>query len=285
MKLGLVQSAHNVMYDFLNPRFSFSLQECRALQTCQVQQNLDLLARTVGQDFDLLVTTECINYIRTSSRNNPSDASLYPPLDCAQTEALGKAARAAGSWLVAGFGYRQNEAVYNAALVFDRSGVLRAIYHKMHLAGDEGQIFSAGDGFFIQQADFGRFGVCICWDMQFPETARTLALGGAEMVVCPTWGWEADLYGRARAYENGIFTAAAMAVPAWGPITLPRTPSSAIAPDGQILACGDAQHAMLVSCCLDLSAAHQPSQTRLSGRRPEQYGALIKSTVAKCKGD
>lgn len=285
MKLGLVQSVHNAMYDFLNPRFSFSPQECRVLQARQVQQNLDLLARTARQDFDLLVTTECINYIRTSSQNSPADISLYPPLDCAQTEALGKAARAAESWLVAGFGYRQGERARNAALVFDRGGALRAVYHKMHLTEDEGQIFSAGDSFCIQQADFGQFGVCICWDMQFPETARTLALGGAHLVVCPTWGWEADLYGRARAYENGIFAAAAMAVPAWGSIVPPRAPSSVIAPDGSILTCGDAERSMIVACSPELSIAQKTSKLRLSDRKPELYGALTKSVATECKGD
>lgn len=274
MKLGLVQSVHNSMYDFLNPRFSFFRRECRILQEQQVQQNLELLSGAAGKGFDLLVTTECINYIRTSAHNDPSDTVLYPPLDCAHVEALGNAARAAQSWLVAGFGYRQGGTARNAALIFDRSGALRTVYHKMHLAGDENRVFTPGDTFCIEQADFGRFGVCICWDMQFPETARTLAHRGANLIVCPTWGWEADLYGRARAYENGVFAAAAMAVPAWGPIEAPRTPSSVISPNGEMLACGETECGGIVSYSLDPAAAHETRRFRLSGRRPSLYGAL-----------
>ena len=45
-----------------------------------------------------------------------------------------------------------------------------------------------GNALCVQDADFGRFGVCICWDMQFPEVARTLALRGAQLVVCPHLG-------------------------------------------------------------------------------------------------
>lgn len=274
MKLGLVQSVHNSMYDFLNPRFSFSRRECRILQEQQVQQNLELLSGAAGKGFDLLVTTECINYIRTSAHNDPSDTVLYPPLDCAHVEALGNATRAAQSWLVAGFGYRQGGTARNAALIFDRSGALRTVYHKMHLAGDENRVFTPGDAFCIEQADFGRFGVCICWDMQFPETARTLAHRSADLIVCPTWGWEADLYGRARAYENGVFAAAAMAVPAWGPIEAPRTPSSVISPNGEMLAYGETGHSGIIACCFDPAAAQETRRFRLSGRRPSLYGAL-----------
>lgn len=271
MKLGLVQSKHGSMYNFLDPRFALTPEQCRRQQAAQVEQNLALLGQAAGQGFDLLVTTECINYIRTSPANRAQDAALYPLLDCPDVAALAAAARAARAWLVAGFGCRDAAGVYNAALIFDREGTLRRVYRKTHLAGDEKNIFTPGDALCVQDADFGRFGVCICWDMQFPEVARTLALRGAQLVVCPTFGWEADLYGRARAYENGIFAAAAMAVPAWGPIEAPRTPSSVIAPDGTMLVCGPADAAALVACCLDLSqtAAYRPA--RLDARRPALY--------------
>ena len=67
MKLGLVQTKHNAMYNFLNPDFPFDRGTCLALQAAQVEQNLTLLAEAARQGYDLLVTTECINYIRTST--------------------------------------------------------------------------------------------------------------------------------------------------------------------------------------------------------------------------
>ena len=70
--------------------------------------------------------------------------------------------------------------------------------------------------------------------MQFPETARSYALQDADMILCPTWGWE-SLYAQARAYENGIYVAATMAVPEWGDIEEIRKPSQVIAPNGNIL--------------------------------------------------
>ena len=271
MKIGLIQTKHNALYDFLNPKFDLSLPQCRSLQEQQVQQNLALLKRAKGQGFDLLVTTECINYIRTSAKSRTEDALLYPPLGCEDVERLSNAARSAESWLVAGFGYSENGRAYNAALIFDRAGELRQVYQKTHLAGDESNTFTKGGSLCVQDADFGLFGVCVCWDMQFPEVARSLALMGAQIIACPTWGWEADLYGRARSYENGVFTAAAMAVPAWGDIEPPRTPSSVITPAGEILICGPAQAAALVECTLDLSQTSLYRAGRIGGRRPEHY--------------
>lgn len=56
MKLGLVQTKHNAMYNFLNPDFPFDRGTCLALQAAQVEQNLTLLAEAARQGYDLLVT-------------------------------------------------------------------------------------------------------------------------------------------------------------------------------------------------------------------------------------
>ena len=78
MKLGLVQTKHNAMYNFLNPDFPFDRGTCLAMQAAQVEQNLTLLAEAARQGYDLLVTTECINYIRTSNRNTPARRRAVP---------------------------------------------------------------------------------------------------------------------------------------------------------------------------------------------------------------
>lgn len=262
------------MYNFLSQEFPFTESECLFMQRQQFEQNLQLLDSAAGQGYDLLVTTECTNYIRTGLHNQQVYARFYPDLDGEEVHTLSAAARRAGSWLVAGLGFRENGNAYNGALIFDRQGNLHSIYRKIHLAGDESSVFTPGQDFCVVDADFGRFGVCICWDMQYPETSRTLALRGAQLVVCPTWGWEADLYGRARAYENGIFAAAAMVVPAWGPIESPRTPSSVVSPEGILVACGPADSPALVCCDLDLSAVDPYHPVRLDSRRPDLYTEL-----------
>lgn len=274
MKLGLVQTKHNRMYDFLGAPFTAAPAARTALQQEQLARNFALLDSAAGGGFDLLVTTECINFLRPVNGDYAACAAGYPPLDSAPVRRLSAAAKAAGSWLVAGLGCQIEGKAANAALVFDRSGTLRQVYRKLHLAGDEGCTFTPGDAFGVQKTEFGTLGVCICWDMQFPETARILAGRGADLIVVPTWGWEGDMYGRARAYENGVYVAAAMAVPGWGDITPPRTPSSVVTPQGDYLAMADAAAPGLLTCTLDPADCAAARAMRLGGRRPALYGEL-----------
>ena len=58
------------------------------------------------------------------------------------------------------------------------------LYDKTHLFGDEKLYFSAGNELKVFDTSFGKIGLLICYDLEFPETARTLALNGAEMIIC-----------------------------------------------------------------------------------------------------
>ena len=275
MKLGLVQTKHNALLDFIHPAFPYTAAQCEAMRRAMVQQNLNLLESAAGKGYDLLVTTECINYIRTAAGNRKQDAVRYPKLDCADVAALSDAAKAAKSYLVAGFGYRSDDThAHNAALIFDRKGNLVECYHKNFLAGDEKNVFTQGERFVVIHADFGCFAPCICWDLQQPELARQLAAMGADVVVCPTWGWEENLYGRARAYENGIYVAAAMAVPGWGDITGERTPSSVVAPNGEILVRASSKMQQLLSCEFTPSDCAEARAMRLHCRRETLFSTV-----------
>jgi predicted amidohydrolase len=79
----------------------------------------------------------------------------------------------------------------NAAVLFDRKGDVAGIYRKAHpvayVNSDslEGGI-TPGPEFPVFQCDFGRLGVQICWDIQFPDGWDSLARGGAEIVAWPS---------------------------------------------------------------------------------------------------
>lgn len=76
--------------------------------------------------------------------------------------------------------------LFNSAAVVD-SGGLRAVYRKTHLWHSERDVFTAGDEPPpVVQTRVGAVGVLICYDLEFPETARALALAGAEIVAVPT---------------------------------------------------------------------------------------------------
>lgn len=86
---------------------------------------------------------------------------------------------------------RKNNAYYNSIAVIDADGTNLGTYRKTHIPDGPGYsekfYFSPGDtGFKVFKTKYGAIGIGICWDQWFPETARALALQGAELIFYPT---------------------------------------------------------------------------------------------------
>lgn len=134
-------------------------------------------------------------------------AALAEPADGPGMQFLGHLARELGCCIAYGFALREGARVYNAAAFLDSSGACIGLYRKTHLFDLERELFSAGDALPVFDTPLGRVGMLICWDLSFPEAARTLALSGAELFVTLS-AWEypfAENYTmatRMRAYEN-----------------------------------------------------------------------------------
>lgn len=91
-------------------------------------------------------------------------------------------------WLIPGsFFERDGDRIYNTALVINPSGEVVGRYRKIFPFYPYEDGSAAGDQFLIFDVpDVGRFGVMICYDLWFPEMARTLAVMGAEVILQPT---------------------------------------------------------------------------------------------------
>jgi len=100
-------------------------------------------------------------------------------------------ARELGVVLPISFFERAGPAYFNSIAILDADGSNLGIYRKSHIPNGPGyqekNYFSPGDtGFRVWQTRFARIGVGICWDQWFPETARVMALQGAELFFFPT---------------------------------------------------------------------------------------------------
>jgi predicted amidohydrolase len=109
--------------------------------------------------------------------------------------------------------------VHNAAVLIGPDGAVLGVYRKSHLfcgeSHDDGGWVTRGDEAVVVETALGRIGMMICFDGDYPELARIMAVKGAEVICRPSallrsadiW----ELTTRARAYDNHVFVVAANA--------------------------------------------------------------------------
>ena len=105
---------------------------------------------------------------------------------------------------------RQGGRLTNTGVFYDKHGELAGTYGKVHLPPGEREASQPGDAFPVFEVEGVKVGMQICYDLNFPEGCRILALKGAEMVFWPNmWGGmpedHTDVLMRARAMENLVF--------------------------------------------------------------------------------
>jgi predicted amidohydrolase len=190
-----------------------------------------------------------------------------------------------GAAIVAGVAERVGEECYNTCLLCS-GGEVRAKYRKIHLFDREKEMFTAGNlPFPVCDLDGVRIGLMVCFDWIFPESARILAVKGAQ-IICHPSNLVLPYCPRAmltRCLENGVFA-----------ITTNRTGTEAragleltfiglsqvVAPRGEILIRADEKEEDIRIIDIDPSLADDKMVTRrndvIADRRPEYYGDLCK---------
>ncbi len=166
-----------------------------------VRQFVELVDRAVPEKTDVIVLPEGMTVAGTGK----SDADVSEPVPGPTTEKLGELARRKHAYIVAGIYEREAPAVYNTAVLIDREGRFIGKYRKVYLPREEIEAgLTPGNDYPVFRTDFGKIGIMICWDVEYADPARALALKGAEMILMPIWDGDAALT-KARAIENHVF--------------------------------------------------------------------------------
>jgi predicted amidohydrolase len=254
----------------------------------RVEENLDRIESSLaGCAADLVVIPELAN----TGYNFASRAELEElaePIPGGPTTArLAEIARRERISLVAGItersGTGSGAVFYNSAALITPNGYAGS-YRKVHLYDREKLFFEPGDlgfpVFTLPAPGEPRVGIMICFDWRFPEAARSLALGGADVIAHPsnllkTWCQAAMI---TRCLENRLFavTANRTGVEDRGGLRLEFTGGSqVVGPGGEVLAAADGREERLQMVDVDLAAARgkkvNDHNDLLADRRPGQY--------------
>ena len=163
----------NIGYVQTDPEFGSKEKNYRQIET---------MLRGIRADLIVLPELFATGYCFTSKREAEG---LAEGLDGETTAFLESMARGTGAVVVGGFAERDGKRIYNASAMVCPSGLL-GCYRKIHLFNKEKIWFSPGDQPpQVVEYNGGKLGMMICFDWIFPETARTLALLGADVVAHP----------------------------------------------------------------------------------------------------
>jgi N-carbamoylputrescine amidase len=201
---------------------------------------------------------------------------------------------------------RANNAFYNSVAIIDADGKVLGVYRKTHIPNGPGyqekQFFHPGDtGFKAWNTRYARIGVGICWDQWFPETARAMALQGAELLFYPTAigsepqdanihskdHWQRTQQGHAAANitpliaSNRVGTECSKDDPNW---RITFYGSSFICDEtGALVEVADRGSETVLVHSFDLAAirARRDAWGVFRDRRPESYGVLLTADGAR----
>lgn len=170
----------------------------------------DLLSRNGHHHADLLVLPELF---ATGYNAAPLINAHAEPKDGPIAQKMAALCAKHQTAIVYGYPEAEGGQIYNAAQALDTDG--KSLGHHRKLAippGFERQMFAPGQG--INGFDFRgvHCAILICYDAEFPETARQAAANGAEVLIVPTalgadWGWVAGQMIPTRGFENGVYLA------------------------------------------------------------------------------
>lgn len=203
MKIAVIQQIPPHAY---GDSRNMELPALKEISKRSILRCLELIDEAAEKGADIAVTIETVNaYLSLGDTRFTYDETLTGDT----VRLFSEAAKKHKMHLAVGLALNIDGKPYNCAVLFGENGEIIGVHKKVHLPAGEELHFNNGDRFEVFETKFGNVGMLVCWDLQFPEAARELALGGADLICCPTYGWE-NIYGLSRAYENSVYIAAGM---------------------------------------------------------------------------
>jgi predicted amidohydrolase len=195
----------------MSDRLEIALGQCPA-DLDGAQARLDWLAEALaahgGAPPDLVVLPELFQCGYNIADLVPARAETA---DGPFALAVAQLAKHHDTAILYGFAERSGEAIHNSAQCIDKTGRVIGSHRKLLLPpGFEAGHFTAGTGCTLFRLGAFTLAILICYDVEFPENLRHVALAGADLVVVPTalaaeWGVVSDCVVPSRAFENGLF--------------------------------------------------------------------------------
>ena len=174
--------------------------------------------------------------------------------------------------------------IFNSLVCLSDQGEILAVYRKIQLYDDEKNWFCAGKEVNVVQTPLGLTGFLICYDLEFPELARMVALQDAQVLLIATanmhpWCPQQDVYVKARAMENQTFLALANRIGREKKFVFCGN-SVVVDPMGRILAGTGGQDPALLIADIDLDSVakvRSGGTNYLGDRRPGVYRTLVET--------
>lgn len=170
---------------------------------------LDLAERCLKEGADLVFMPEAFQYVGV--RQNTDKKTLVEKYADVYKEKCANLAKKYSSYVVPWDYELTDNKLYNVSYILDRQGNEIGRFRKVNLTHGELKDLTHGHEFPVFDLDIGKVGIMICFDNYFPESARILALNGAELILYPLYGdtlkpqWE--IKARARAIDNSVYVA------------------------------------------------------------------------------
>jgi predicted amidohydrolase len=218
---------------------------------------------------------------------NGSPIDLAVPVPGPESERFAEIARSRGVRILLGIIEREEDAVYNSAVLIGPDGGIEGTYRKVHLAvgGEMDSGILPGESFPVFETEMGRIGCNICMDSSAAESSRMIGLNGADFLLLPIMGdhrawhpenhtWDAERFRgimQTRALDNQLCIVVAVNR-GEGSCIIDRT--------GHVLAWNDGTEDV-IAATVDLDDGFRPSSkgcyrgVNWMQRRPHVYGAFV----------